>query len=69
MTARQWATDATLAVLATGADLALALSGHQWHGQPSPRPGVFAIVLLIVGGAALLARRRTRGQYSPWSWR
>jgi signal transduction histidine kinase len=58
MTARQWATDAALAVLATGADLALALSGHHWHGQASPRPGVFAIVLLIVGGVALLARRR-----------
>jgi signal transduction histidine kinase len=58
MTARQWTTDAALAVLATGADLALALSGHHWHGQASPPPGVFAIVLLIVGGAALLARRR-----------
>jgi len=58
MTARQWATDAALAVLATGADLTLALSGHQWHGQPSTRPGVFAIVLLIAGGVALLARRR-----------
>jgi signal transduction histidine kinase len=58
MTARQWATDAALAVLATGADLALALSGQHSHGQASPRPGVFAIVLLIVGGVALLARRR-----------
>jgi signal transduction histidine kinase len=58
MTARQWATDAALAVLATGADLALALSGHHGHGQASPPPGVFAIVLLIAGGVALLARRR-----------
>ena len=57
VTARQWATDAALAVLATGGDLALALSGHHSHGQASPRPGVFAIVLLIVGGVALLARR------------
>ena len=58
MTARQWATDAALAVLATAADLAFALSGHQGHGQPSQRPGVFAIVLLVAGGMALLARRR-----------
>jgi signal transduction histidine kinase len=57
MTARQWATDAAIAVLATGADLAFALSGHQGHGQPSQRPGTFAIVLLVVGGVALLARR------------
>jgi signal transduction histidine kinase len=58
MTARQWATDAALAALATGADLAFALSGHQGHGQPSQRPGVFAIILLVAGGMALLARRR-----------
>src|ERR1700728_270628 len=58
MTARQRAADAAIAVLATAADLAFALFGHHWHGQASPRPGVFAIVLLIAGGAALLARRR-----------
>ena len=58
MTARQRITDAAIAVLATAADLAFALSGHQGHGQPSQRPGVFAIVLLVVGGIALLARRR-----------
>jgi len=34
------------------------LSGHTGHGQPSQRPGVLAIVLLVVGGVALLARRR-----------
>ena len=57
MTARQRMTDAAIAVLATAADLAFALSGHQGHGQPSQRPGIFAIVLLVVGGVALLARR------------
>ncbi len=57
MTARQRMTDAAIAVLATAADLAFALSGHQGHGQPSQRPGVFAIVLLVAGGIALLARR------------
>jgi signal transduction histidine kinase len=58
MTARQRITDAAIAVLATAADLGYALSGHQGHGQPSQRPGVFAIVLLVAGGMALLARRR-----------
>jgi signal transduction histidine kinase len=58
MTTRQRITDAAIAVLATAADLAFALSGHQGHGQPSERPGVFAIVLLIAGGIALVARRR-----------
>ena len=58
MTARQRITDAAIAVLATAADLAFALSGHQGHGQPSQRPGVLAIVLLVAGGMALLARRR-----------
>jgi signal transduction histidine kinase len=58
MAARQRVTDAAIAVLATVADLAFALSRHLWHGQASPRPGVLAIVLLVAGGAALLARRR-----------
>jgi signal transduction histidine kinase len=58
MTARQRITDAAIAVLATAADLAFALSGHHGHGQSSQHPGVFAIVLLVVGGIALLARRR-----------
>ena len=58
MTARQRTTDVLIAVLATAADLAFALSGHTGHGQPSQRPGVLAIVLLVVGGVALLARRR-----------
>ena len=58
MTARQRMADAVIAVLATAADLAFALSAHHWHGQASPRPGVFAIILLVAGGMALLARRR-----------
>jgi len=58
MTARQRMADALIAVLATAAELAFALSAHHWHGQASPRPGVFAIILLVAGGMALLARRR-----------
>ena len=58
MTARQRMADAVIAVLATAAELAFALSAHHWHGQASPRPGVFAIILLVAGGMALLARRR-----------
>jgi len=58
MTARQRTTDVLIAALATAADLAFALSGHTGHGQPSQRPGVLAIVLLVVGGVALLARRQ-----------
>jgi signal transduction histidine kinase len=58
MTARQRVADAAIAVLATVADLAFALSGQHWHGHASPRPGVLAIVLLVAGGVALLARRR-----------
>jgi signal transduction histidine kinase len=56
--ARRWVTDAAIAALATGADLGLALARHQWHGQVSRQPNSFGIMLLIVGGAALLARRR-----------
>jgi signal transduction histidine kinase len=57
-TARQWATDAGIAALATGADLGFSLAHDQWHGQVSRPPNPFAIILLIAGGAALLARRR-----------
>jgi signal transduction histidine kinase len=51
-------TDAGIAALATAADIAFSVSRHQGHGQLSRQPGVFAILLLIVAGAALLVRRR-----------
>jgi signal transduction histidine kinase len=57
-TARQWVTDAGLAVSATGADLACSFCRHTGHGQVTRPPGVLAVLLLIAGGAALLARRR-----------
>ena len=58
MTARQWATDAAIAVLAIAADLALTLSGHQGHGQPAEHPGVLAIAAVVAAGVPLLVRRR-----------
>ena len=57
-TARRRVTDAGIAALVTGADLGFSLAHPQWHGQVSPPPNPFGIMLLIVGGAALLARRR-----------
>jgi signal transduction histidine kinase len=54
-------TDAGIAALATGADLGFSFARHQWHGQVSRPPDPFGIMLLIVGGAALLARRRYPG--------
>ena len=57
-TARRWVTDAGVAALATGADLGFSLGRPQWHGQVSSKPNSFGILLLVVGGAALVARRR-----------
>ena len=57
-TARRWVTDAGIAALATGADLAVSLAPRQGHGQPAGRPGVLALVLVVVAGLALLGRRR-----------
>jgi signal transduction histidine kinase len=57
-TARQWVADAGVAALATGADLALSLAHHQWHGQAERAPNSFGITLVVIGGVALLARRR-----------
>jgi signal transduction histidine kinase len=51
-------TDAGIAALATGADVGFSLARPQWHGQVSRPPATFGIVLLVAGGAALLARRR-----------
>jgi signal transduction histidine kinase len=57
-TARRWVTDAGIAALATGVDLGFSLGHSQWHGQVSRPPNSFGILLLVVGGAALVARRR-----------
>jgi signal transduction histidine kinase len=57
-TARQRVADAGVAALATGADLALSLAHHQWHGQAGRQPNSFGIALVVIGGVALLARRR-----------
>ena len=57
-TARRWVIDAGVAALATGADLGFSLGRSQWHGQVSSKPNSFGILLVVVGGAALVARRR-----------
>jgi signal transduction histidine kinase len=57
-TARRWVTDAGIAALATAADLWLSLAPHHGPGQPAGRPGVLALVLVVVSGLALLGRRR-----------
>jgi signal transduction histidine kinase len=57
-TARRWVTDAGIAALATGADLGLTLARHQWHEPVSREPNSFGIMLVVVSGVALLARRR-----------
>jgi signal transduction histidine kinase len=59
--ARRWAVDAALAALVTGVQLAVALAPWGWHGQAGSRPGSFGIILLIVAGAVLAARRRFPG--------
>jgi signal transduction histidine kinase len=60
-TARQWAVDAGLAALVTAIELAVSLAHLTWNGQPQSRPGSFGIVLLVIGGAALVLRRRYTG--------
>jgi signal transduction histidine kinase len=59
--ARRWAVDAAVAALVTGVQLALALAPLRWNGQAENRPGPFGIMLLIIAGAALAARRRFPG--------
>ena len=62
-TARRRAGDAGLAALATGVDLGFSLARLHWQGGAESKPGTFGVLLLIVGGGALLARRRfTRGR-------
>ena len=57
-TARQWATDAGIAALAIGADLGFAVTCAHWHSAGHRQPDPFGMLLLGVGGLALLARRR-----------
>ncbi len=57
-TARRRVTDIGIAALVTGADLGFSLGRPHWHGQVGRQPHPFGILLLIAGGAALLARRR-----------
>jgi len=57
-TARRWMTDAGIAALATGADLGFSLARPQWHGRVDEQPDAFGIVLVVLGGVSLLARRR-----------
>jgi signal transduction histidine kinase len=59
--AQRWAVDAALAALVTGVQLALALAHPKWNGQAESRPGSFGIMLLIIAGVALAARRRFPG--------
>ena len=60
-TARQRATDAAIAALVIGVELATSLAAPRWHGATASRPGTFGIILLVTGGLALLARRRYPG--------
>jgi signal transduction histidine kinase len=53
---RRWAVDAALAAAVAAAQVAVWLASASHHGQR--RPGLAAYLLLAVGAAALLARRR-----------
>jgi signal transduction histidine kinase len=57
-TARGWVADAALAAAVIGVELAVSLGGWHGNGQPDSHPSSFGIVLLIVGGIALVTRRR-----------
>jgi signal transduction histidine kinase len=59
--ARRWAIDAALAALVTGAQLAVALAPLRWNGHAESRPHSFGIILLVIAGVALVARRRFPG--------
>lgn len=58
---RRWAADAAVAALVTGVDLAGSLAAGSWHGAHESQPGPFGITLLIISGAALVARRAYPG--------
>jgi signal transduction histidine kinase len=55
---RRWAADGALAALAVGVDVAGAFApDHHTGGTGWSHPGAFGIILLVIGGLALLARR------------
>jgi signal transduction histidine kinase len=55
--ARRWAVDAAIAAAVTAAQLGATYAGSSWH-PGSARAGTLSYVLLAVGGAALILRRR-----------
>ena len=54
---RRWATDATLAAVVIGLELGVSLGAAGWHGRAESQPGPFGIVVLVLGGVALVSRR------------
>jgi MYXO-CTERM domain-containing protein len=59
-TARSWAIDAVIAAAVITFEVYISRNADSWnpHAQQQAPPGVLALVLLGLGGAALLARRR-----------
>jgi signal transduction histidine kinase len=56
---RRWAVDAAIAAAVTAAQVGGTVAGGSWHQQGrGAAPGSLAYILLAVGGASLLARRR-----------
>ena len=55
--ARRWAVDAAIAAVVTAAQVGAAYAGSSWHSGQGPVP-ISAYILLAVGGASLIARRR-----------
>jgi signal transduction histidine kinase len=53
--------DAAIAALVTGVQLGLSFARLEWNGRPESHLGPFGILLLIIGGAALVFRRRYPG--------
>ncbi|HEX4658023.1 MAG TPA: sensor histidine kinase [Streptosporangiaceae bacterium] len=56
--ARRWAFDAALAAVVTAAEVGGSHSASSWGHHPHAAPGIAAYVVLVAGGASLLARRR-----------
>jgi MYXO-CTERM domain-containing protein len=58
--ARSWAVDAVIAVAVTSFEVYVSQQADSWnpHAHQQPPPGMLALVLLGLGGAALIARRR-----------